>query len=88
MASHTLKWLKEDQFEAAWMKELESCKNLNVYEEVDDVGQKAISSRWVYTEQRRCPSVKGPRKLVMSHVDSKKLLKEFLHIYPYAIKSL
>ena len=46
MASHTLKWLK-----AAWMKEFESWKNLNVYEEVDDVGQKAISSCWVYTEK-------------------------------------
>ena len=33
------------------MKEFESWKNLNVYEEVDDIGQKAISCRWVYTEK-------------------------------------
>ena len=36
---------------AAKQQELESFLNLNVYEEVEDVGQERVSSRWILTEK-------------------------------------
>ena len=47
----SVKARNDHKFEEARKKELESWKSLQVYEEVEDKGQKAISTRWVYTEK-------------------------------------
>ena len=41
----------KDEFEEARQKELVNWKNMNVYEEVEDQNQPAISVKWVYKEK-------------------------------------
>lgn len=41
-----------DEKQAAKLKELDSWKNLNVYEEVEDLNQSCISVRWVFKEKQ------------------------------------
>lgn len=43
--------LKDDRFEEAREKELSNWSKLKVYQEIDNVGQKSISARWVYNEK-------------------------------------
>ena len=46
-----LNTLHEDKFSEARKKELDNWKSMDVYEEVEDNNQKAISVRWVYKEK-------------------------------------
>ena len=42
---------KDDQFETARQEELKKWKQLDVYSEVEDEGQMAITAKWVYKEK-------------------------------------
>ncbi len=50
--------------QAAKESELENWRNFDVYEEVTDVGQSFITTRWVLTEKYKCNTVQVKARLV------------------------
>ena len=61
----------------AKQKELENWSNFNVYSEVDDVGQRTISTRWVVSEKdmpdgQKCVNARWS-KVCQSQISNKRL---------------
>ena len=56
--------LKDEKFKEAKQKELLNWTNMSVYKEVEDGGQKYITTRWVYTEKNILGEIVKKARLV------------------------
>ena len=69
--------MKNDQFQAAREVELGNWKKMEVYEEVEDMGQSAISTRWVYSEKRtETSTVKKARLIARGYEEESKTFND------------